>query len=648
VRQELTINPFDKYNNQADVVQLDKWLAQQQSLNGKQKANTSTKVASKGNFFTHLIPTIGGTAGAAGGAALGTAILPGVGTLAGALLGGALGGGASKVGENAVEHQALGNGVAGQAVEQGVLGAGPLRLAKAAAVGTRAAITGGEGLAGAINAAGQTAIKPGLLDATRAGLANKGAQMEARAGGFGIGEKAAGQQPLGFYDSAKIASNLKSEGIKAGSPEARLKQVEDALKTRGQQIDLHLQNNNLVLGDAQKQAIADKFMQAIEKQPGVDDLTRQKAQGLADNFLKQSSDLKSLVNFRRGLDKQVINFNQNPSTALVAKQLAARTLRDTLSESTNKFAPGLKGLNRSYSNLINASEFLKGGSKAISDQSQGQGGGGLLSRALTNDTAQSVKSKTGAALQNLAPGEANPFSVGSIAGRTAPAGLLGAAASSAPQAGQPVSADPTATGGFNTVADPLAAGLPDVGQSAPAGSPYTQADLLNDIQRDPQNAEKYVSYYQSLDKVFNPSQTSMIKPTGQEYGLATGGTNALNQLAQLLQSNPSLAAKNATPGQGIPLVGSAITNAVGAGDYHALADNVLQSLIHLQTGATATPEEVKAAKGQLPQPGDSSEVVQRKLANLASMFAPYLNGNAGTSSSSPDLASALAGLGYSQ
>jgi hypothetical protein len=65
---------------------------------------------------------------------IGTAVAPGIGTLLGALLGGAVGGGAGKVAENAVEGQSnLGQGVGQEALINGVLGAGPLRLLKGGA-----------------------------------------------------------------------------------------------------------------------------------------------------------------------------------------------------------------------------------------------------------------------------------------------------------------------------------------------------------------------------------------------------------------------------------------------------------------------------------------------------------------------------------
>lgn len=160
-------------------------------------------------------------------------------------------------------------------------------------------------------------------------------------------------------------------------------------------------------------------------------------------------------------------------------------------------------------------------------------------------------------------------------------------------------------------------------------SPYSIDDLQYDLQRDPANSTKYIDYYNSLAKIYAPTASSAgnIKPTSTQYGLAQSGVQSLQQLAQALQNDPSIVAKNATPGQGLPLVGSLVSRASGDAGYHALADNILQAIIHLQTGATATKEETVAAKGQLPQPGDTKAVQQQKLQTLMSDFGPFLQAN---------------------
>lgn len=109
----------------------------------KAQNKTPKQTKKKGNFLTSLLPSVGGIGGSAAGAAIGTALLPvpGAGTIAGALIGGALGGGGGKLTENAVEGNKLSSGVAGEAALNGVLSAGPIRLAKLTANtvrGTRA------------------------------------------------------------------------------------------------------------------------------------------------------------------------------------------------------------------------------------------------------------------------------------------------------------------------------------------------------------------------------------------------------------------------------------------------------------------------------------------------------------------------------
>lgn len=614
---------FDQLNQQfqqraAQGNALD-WETYSKMEQAQKQAEQEKKKKGKSNFLTSLIPSGGGIAGAAGGAALGSAILPGAGTIVGALLGGTLGGGAGKVAENAVEGQKdLGQGVGQEALLNGVLGAGPLRLVKGG-IDVARGVKAGAGLADAVTQAGTKAVaSQGATGALRSAAANKGAQMEARAGGFGVGEKLAGQQPLGFYDSAKVSSVLKSEGIKGGTPESRLKQVEDALSTRGKQIDVHLTANNASLSATEKKTIADKFLKSVEQQPGVDDLTRKKAGEMANNFLNQTSDLKSLVKFRRGLDSQVINFTRNPDTALASKQLAAKTLRDTLSTETGKMAPGIKGLNKSYSDLIDAKGYLTGGSKAVSDMSQ-NAGGGLIGRAASGDTAQGLKSKGGLALQKLAPSAPNPYGVGSVSSRIAPVGLLSGASQSQDMTGQAAMPPP-----------PTMESMPqqDTQQGAQQ-TPYSQENLLYDMQRDPQNADKYLSYYQSLDKVFGGSKLNSTQL--QQANNATSGLQSLQTISDTLQQNPDAAKLSALPG------GSITSSITGTGSYQAAINNAADVIGRLRSGGAINGDEEKRFMSLLPQAFDSPETIQYKLSSLSSLFNSFANPQA----AQPDLATAL-------
>lgn len=640
----------------------------------KQQAAVAPQPAKKpGNFFTHLFPTIGGigggaAGGAAGGALAGTAILPGIGTavgaLGGALIGGFAGGATGKAVENGVEGQAIGNGVIGQGLEQGVLSAGPLKLLKAGKAVAGVAKPG-VSLAEALANADTKVAAPGIISKVRSAVANKGAQTEARAGGFGIGEKASGSKPLGYYDSAQILSNLKNEGIKAGSPEVRLKQVEDAMNTRGQQLDLHLLDNNVALKPVDTQYIVNAYNKAIENQPGVDDLARKQAQNLITNFANQAKDLRGVVDFRRGLDDQVINFTQNPDTGLAAKQLAARTLRDVINKNVEKVAPGIADLNRSYSNLADAKGFLVGGSKAVSDNSQ-SAGGGVIGRVLASDTAQGVKSKAGSVMQGAAPKvvPSSPFGIGGQILRQAPTGLAGALLSqanntSSNSAGQnPNIATNTATNAMNNSAniDTSYQNSADTSSTSQDNtSPYSLDALNADVQRDPKNADKYFTLFQEYQKAYAAPKastaTGFTKPTAQQYSQAATGLQSLQALASILQTDPSVVGKNAsTPGQNLPLgIGSHISGIEGTSQYRAITGNILNSIARINTGANMPESErVFYENSYLPQPGDNDQTKQQKLQTLYQFFAPLANYQQSSTANSDDLSSALQQAGYSQ
>jgi len=618
---------------------------------------TAAVAKPKGGFLSHLLPTAGGigggiSGGAAGGALAGSAVLPGVGTavggLLGALLGGALGGAGGKVVENKIEGNSLGSGVGGQALEQGVLAAGPLRLLKGASAAT-GAIKGGTSLADALNAGGEAATAPGIISKAADVLGNKGAQMEARAGGFGIGEKVSGQPPLGFYDSAKIAQNLRDEGISAGAPETRLKQVEDTLANRGKQIDTTLTAHDANLTPAASKAISGDFLHTIEQQPGVTDAVRKSAANLAANFENQVKDVKGIVNFRRGLDNQVIAFNRNPDAKMAADQLAARTFRNVLSDTTDKLAPGVADLNKSYSNLMNAKEFLVGGAKAVSDQSQ-SASGGLIGRLLANDTAQAAKSKGGQALQDLTSKvtdkTADPFGAKAIATRSLPLGVVNAAGSALPPLDQSTSinssADTTSTSNINPTMDPLSQ-TPDQMSS---NSPFDPANVETNIEKIIANGGnmKDVTDYVSLASAINGLQQSAAKANAPQQLNATqqqlannanSGLSDIQALRQMIGQNPSIAAKDAIPGGGLA------RRLTGTTDYEASKQNIIDVISRLRSGAAISASEEKLYKSLLPGPADSAQSAASKLDRLHSLLSSFANPQ--PAASATDLVSALGG-----
>lgn len=672
---------------------LSRQNAVQQAVDAKQ-AQAQQQPQDKGNWLSHLLPSGGSIAGGLGGAAAGAAlgsVVPivgtGIGALLGGILGGAGGGALGKVGENAVEGNSdLGQGV-GQEALMGGLTSLPVGAAlKVGQAGFKAATGIGKAgigdvlaqagektipsqLAGkfgtqaadqtagqAIANAGDTALQnngSGVLDKLRMAVANKGSQMQARAGGYGIGEKVSGQSPLGFYDSAKIGQNLQAEGIKAGSPESRLKQVEDALNGRGQTIDSLVGQNNIVLAPEQRTQIANDFLKSVEQQPGVSDAVRKSAANLASNFTNQSSDIKSLIDFRRGLDSQVIAFNRNPDAKMAADQLAARTFRDTLSQHTNDLVPGINDANSSYHNLMQAKEFLTGGAKAVSDQSQ-SAGGGIIGRLLTNDTAQGVKSVAGGIMQKAAPDAAAQDAAkvggqtiqGAIGRNLLERGLLGGgqAATDPSQTSEPTDANGlTATdyanAGISSSTD-ATGGNPTQAQSDPTNGfgvtpEQIQQAMVQAVQSgNTKQLANLTQLYGAMQSTAKSSQGKALSATqATQANNAVSGLSDLQAIKNTIQKDPGTIWKDALPG------GSIARGLTGTTDYEAAKQNVVDVISRLRSGAAITADEAKRYMGLLPAPGDSQSSALNKINRLNQLLSGFANPQASAGGS--DMASLL-------
>lgn len=557
------------------------------------------------NFLESLIPSIGGVGGSVGGAALGTAILPGIGTLAGALLGGALGGGGGKVAENALEHQNLGSGVAGQAAINGILGAGPLRLAKLAG-GTAMGITKGAGLADSLLNAGTKAAGPGLA---RTAIANKGAQLEARSAGVGVGEKV-GNQQLGAKGSEDMLNLLKQEGIKPGTPEFRQKQVEDLLGQRGSQLESHINTNNVSLTAPAKKAIIADYLKNLESKAGVNDSIRKAANNFVANFNKQVTDAKSLVNFRRSLD-EAINFTKNPDSAdTVANQVAAKTFRTALKAQENSLIPGIKPLNESFSNLTKLNKALLGASKKVSDQSEA-GGSGITSTLLKNDTMQGLKSAVGSGAQKVRP-TSNAFGVKGAATRIGGGNLLLGNLTQGQNGASPDLSSALMQAG----AAPVSPGADQTSSSMQ--SPYPLENALYDISRDPKNA----STYEALYKFANPDNTPAPLNAEQQKEV-TASQAAIGRIKQYGQQLESASGGNVATGSISTLLGkydpfASSSQKQAAALQSSRRDVAIQLATALMGGNKPSAQSVDEIEQSLPSVNDSPELRQAKLQAIIS------------------------------
>lgn len=604
----------------------------------------------KGNFLTHLLPSLGGIGGAAGGAAIGTGILPGIGTLAGALIGGAVGGGGAKVGENAIEHQKLTNGVAGQAVEQGILGAGPIKLLKGATLGTKAAIDvakEGGGLASALNAVGDKATTPLIgKQAAKTGLALQG---EARGIKPGVTQSGTSSR-LTPAQSDKINQYLNDLGAK-NSAHTQVRAVANDLKSSGKQISDLVAQHDRTLSQPEidtikqeAQAAASKTLGFNAKDPLIVD-TQKRVEALAKNGnLSQAKDLRDT------LDNQLKSFyskGERNTTTTTAVENTLKGYRDGINKVLQKGVPGFKEANDRYATGLKAQDLLlksanPQGLKILGVQT-GVGGEGLQA---AKDLTGRTLNKTSQSANNNA---AKSFGVGAISKRVLPVGGTQAALSSntPQQVSQQTSLQsPTDLTGAITQAQN------NTQQSQTQTNPYSQENLLADIQRDPANASKYIDYYNQLDKIFNPSQTTQTqtpvsKPSAQQYSLASSALGSIQNVMNAIQQDPNIVNKDATPGQGLPGVGGLISRAAGTSDYHTQLANISQAILHLQTGAAFSNEEKKAVQANLPRAGDSAETIQTKLNTLVSFLSPFIPSQQ-PQQSNQDLTSALLQAGGAQ
>lgn len=276
------------------------------------------------------------------------------------------------------------------------------RVAKEAAIGGATSAVPIGGFARGAKVA-RTAAQAGEGAATMLptkGIGNIGRRLETRAGGYGIGEKLTGKAPINLQSQSRINATLKAERIKPGHPEDMANQASLKMDQYHSQMEAALDKTNRPLSLAERKSIAADYLKKVNASPTVDRNIRRNAVEFANNFVKQTKDVKSINAFRRGVDKNAISYIANPDAATAAKQEAAQVLRGHLSDTISKLAPSVKAVNTKYAKLANANDYMVAQSGRLTRQSE-NAGGGITGRVLTGDNAQTFKAKSGAALSRV-------------------------------------------------------------------------------------------------------------------------------------------------------------------------------------------------------------------------------------------------------
>lgn len=601
----------------------------------------------KKNFWLDQIST--GT-GIAGGI-LGSFVAPVAGTAVGAGAGSALGAAI----ENMITGDSLGKDVAKEGALGAVFGAGPIKLAKGGL-----ALARGAGMAGASQAAltplrqkaGQAligtaddlAIKQFRLTPTQ--LKNFQSKFKEDAGTT--------IRKYGFQN----ADDISTKGIQPLQEQfdAAITSIPGVVKTDLQKNLISKINKLSNAGPSDTQAIGGQ----LKKE--------------ASSLLKKYGDVidpQELNLIRRQFD-DLVNYTEkaaNPARYGVNKRMA-----DAIRETLQKADPTgqLKATGRELQKLRQLEEnALKQGQLGrgslplnlpnLLGATVGGGAGGLPGALVGGATTQLANSNAGRraamrGVQNLgnrltnAGEKAAGQSARGIATRL---GTAGVATGLYGQGGQSPSLEDAllnyssegnniATNAMptNTAMMPSSANMDAQYQNMGAeSSPYSRENLMMDIQRDPQNADKYIEYYSMLQEVFQP-QVPEQKPLSAEASKVTSNANigiqALNDFENAISADPSVLSKRIIPGRNA--LGGALGGVLGTRGADAAAQQIIDVIARLRTGAAITNDEARRFEQFIPTAGDNEQVRAQKLNYLRNQFYAVANRTSGGGS---DLESAL-------
>lgn len=606
---------------------------------------------SHGNFLTHLLPALGGTlggvsGGALGGAEIGTALLPGIGTAAGgllgALLGGAAGGAAGKVAENAKEKQKLTNGVAGQALEQGILSAGPLRLLKGVgaagaatgrAVATAGETAGGNTLVDALNAAGNAAMKSGVkagVAKTAVSTLKTGTADNSAAGfGIGVGQKVNGNlitpnQSDALQNFLQNRANLYG-GIKPGTPIQQATQAQAVHDAVTNALSSKLDQINRAVTPEETQGIANTALQAASKNPALADSSLAPLSALSQQ-ITGATDLKGLEAARMAADKLAYPNGTDLASSQLAQQGAH--VRDAIDKFVSQ-AP--KGATPEQQAAINEYKAIKGDYGASKDllsaTSQANAGakgvhipflGGEVGRQTVNG-AKNVANAKLAGVAGNAGNAAAPFGTKAIASRVIGGNALidaltGAQGQNSTSQNQPPPADLTTA--ITQAQQGNNAGTQDT--TNPFSQQNIEGAIANDIATTGgKNITQLLALYNTFGK---PDATQQTLTTNQKNEVVSQqkALESLNAYTTQLQNagGPEGPVQGAINGS---ILGN-FTNPAAKGIDAQRIDVASAIAGSLSPRGTVSPVTARIISEALPSIHDSPKVAQAKIANLVAQI----------------------------
>lgn len=458
---------------------------------------------------------------------------------------------------------------------------------------------------------------------------NTAQQSEARAGGFNVGAKVAGKDPLGLDDSKRITQWLDTKKVPAGNPVNRLQTVEKLKAQAGQNIDSVVSRvDNVRFQPVEIQQVADDFVKDVSKLPGANEAMIQRATEYATNLTKGINSPRSAVDFKRQLD-DTISYVSSPDAATATEQQVAKLLRGKLVDFTNQRIPGLKKFNDDYYNASDAAKYLTQASRASNDlQLFGTtipGSGGLRKTASSIGGQKVRKALEGGAQDTVEGGTKKGFSqfikptVQQASVRALGSGVFGTPFVGT---GKPAE-DITGEGAAATALPQEAVGTQQMpGQSQQYYEAAQQALQAGDL-------KSYETLLGLAENAMKFESAGKGKPLSAEASKvianAQSGLTSLDQVRSMLQKDPSLLGRTAIPFR--EQLGGLGASALGTSSYDTATRNIADVITRLRTGAAITENEEKFYRSQLPQPFDPPETVEQKLQMFEQLFGSVASRN---------------------
>lgn len=627
------------------------------------KNRPAPKQKGKGGFLSSIISELGGAGGAAGGAAAGAAlgsVVPGAGTLIGGLIGAGIGGFGGATAGRGVENKIRDNqnflgagGSARAAFGEGALtgalsglGTGVSALRGVKAVG---GLKGLSSAAGGSDDALKAMSKQLLTGGKKAGVRIAGGDTTgkiAQAGNSlrsGVINPKVAASPFGATKEAEIAASLSGLGLK-GSAKNQYKQMPGVFNKLSSQIDDALAVNTSTSNLSKLTGSIKKTTKDLPQFINGDELyTKSLTNELRDLTSKFGSSkitaaqlqaAKSDLSSKMGtiFPKIAKGADLNP------KEASRLAIWRGLDDHIVSIAPEVKALTSQQAKLYEAAPGLLTASKKTlgvpllgvksgAAERVVQGGQDLAGRALQK--VGGLGTATGGALSQIKK-----------QGLMQAPGNLVDALSQPPQAPEQSEDEQLMalyeqySGGAGQ--DPMMGqGMMDPMMEQPQQSAYSQEAVMSDIQRDPKNASTYLKLYET----FNQAPKAAKGPsaaTQKQDALVYTGSNAVQNLRSMFQKDPSLIAKTGVPGRNILGIGN---RALGLGEYEAMAQQAIDSVARLRTGAAMTPSEETFYRRMVPQAGDNQQTINQKLDELERYFGTFQTADEG--SESQDLTDAL-------